>query len=489
MNVTLPQVILPQVVLRKQNRFLQVYFIALLMAFSPSKAIGQIAPLVVLFGLIFYVQLRPKHHLVQYGVLAALYVGVGLFYQLLMTDFWWPTYLLFLVTNSALLFLLYDYAPITTPDFIRRLGNWTLLVIFVQSVYGILQYMVGLQLIGYTPSLGDIVWGTLAPPVDSAYAGTGPFFVILISTLALAVLATTSRRLGFRTLFGLTVVVLCWTVASLVHSVVYFLLGAIFAVLWLRLLKFFTNRRATRRKRKQGGIFAIVILVVILFGAGTLVHPANYQNVTRILGLAGEFGPNASQHKLRVIYYTLVDVPKSVALQPLIGLGPGQYSSRAALMGTGEYLQRASIPFIEDHINPLTEFYIIPTLEFTRRTGGSSLDSPASSWIAVYAETGVFGVLAVAAIYFMGIMRFGRYQSEQFPRMSFAMLTLATYVLLMGFQNVYWEYTQAIFPTFMVLKICYDYLRVEHRQLRHSMQPVRTAHSPFPSQPVVNPIV
>jgi hypothetical protein len=46
--------------------------------------------------------------------------------------------------------------------------------------------------------------------------------------------------------------------------------------------------------------------------------------------------------------------------------------------------------------------------------------------------------------------------------MNLFMMTLMLYIVMLGFQNVYWEYTQAIFPAILGMKLSYDYLRKEN---------------------------
>jgi hypothetical protein len=443
----------------KQRRFMLVYLAALLIAFSPSKALGLIGPFIVLAGLIFFVQIRPIHHLQKMTLAGLVFVWIGICYWLLVPEFWWPNYFLVAITFSAAFFLLFDFSSILDTRLIRRLGRLTLLFIFFQSVYGIAQFALAIATYGYRVSIGDLVWGTLAPPNQFYYAGTSPFFVLLISSLLLFTFAATPPRISFNTIVGLSTVALCWMVASLLHSVVFFVFAVILALAFLALLK---PRRRNQHKDQRRGLFVAVILIGILVGVGILVHPDNYQRISSVLGSIADLGPNARFGKLRTIYDTVVELPDVVWLQPFIGVGAGQYSSRAALIGTGEYLSRASIPFLPDYTSELTARYVMPLVY----ESNSSTQSPASSWIALYGELGLAGWGSLMLLLFYTVRRFSRFVSPEFPRMSLAMVTLVLYLFLMGFQNVYWEYTQGIFPGVLSLKICHDYVRVQQRVRR-----------------------
>jgi hypothetical protein len=44
-------------------------------------------------------------------------------------------------------------------------------------------------------------------------------------------------------------------------------------------------------------------------------------------------------------------------------------------------------------------------------------------------------------------------------------LILLFYLFFLGFQDNYWEYTQAIFPAFLVLKLGYCHLSLQNKKL------------------------
>lgn len=444
----------------KQTRFLIVYLLGLAMAFSPSKALGQIAPLIVMFLLVFFVQVRPKMHLRRFTLVLAGYLAIGALYARWLTDFNIYGYLLFLITASAALFLFFDFSTLVDPNFMRRLGHWTLPIIVLQAIYGIIQFVLSVATLGLVPAVGDAVWGTLAPPLDRRYAGTSPFFIILISTLAIFVVAVTPK-LTWSRVYALVVVALCWMVAELLHSVVYFAAALVVTTLVLYLF----GPRGPRMRHR--GTFIAVVFMLILFGAGFILHGNNYSRIATVIGSVTEYGPEAKFRKLRAVYFTLERVPEVEPRQPWFGLGPGQYSSRAALMLTGEYLSRSGLP-LPDYMSPLTEQFVMPLFYRTN----SSTHSPASSWIAHYGETGWTGVALLLLLLLLASWHFARNPSPLFPRLNFAMLTLMFYIFFMGFQNVYWEYTQAVFPMMLLFKLGYDYVTVEQRRLQTAPAPV-----------------
>src|SRR4051812_40244802 len=91
---------------KKQRRFVAIYFFILLIAFSPSKALGFVTPLAVVIALIFFVQLRPFFHLQVLMLFGIGYVAFGCLWWLISPQFWWPNYLLIIVTYASWFMLL-----------------------------------------------------------------------------------------------------------------------------------------------------------------------------------------------------------------------------------------------------------------------------------------------------------------------------------------------------------------------------------------------
>ena len=211
-------------------------------------------------------------------------------------------------------------------------------------------------------------------------------------------------------------------------------------------------------KRRRGGILFVVLALIVLVVAGATIYGQNYDRIEYVIAKAVQIGPDAPFLKMRVVYDVVVTIPREVAIQPLLGLGPGQFSSRAALILTGQYLSRASIPFLGKHTSPLTQQYILPYLG----TYTSSNHFPSSSWLTVYSETGIAGMVVMLFLILRGTRRFCLLRSMYFPRINLAALILLFYVMLMGLQTVYWEYTQGIFFAIFTLKLMYDFLGREN---------------------------
>jgi hypothetical protein len=446
---------------KREIKFVLLFVFALLISFSPSTELGQVSALIFLLGTIFFVQVRPGYHIKKYLIIFLLYSAIGFVYWLIYQgDFSFINYYLFWVTGSAFLLLFYDFRSIISQILLERLGQITLVFIFLESLLGIYQATVVFLRTGtFDFSVGDFVWGTLAPSFNVAYAGRSPSFVLLITTLLLFTLATFRSRLSLKHIVAFGAILLAWLLSSLMHSYLYFGLAAGLALLTLTQANIKQTKRAEGTTRRRGisyGVLVIFAAIVFLLVLVPILLPSNTARIGIALGEAVQLSPDAKFLKNRAFYNTLFALPDDAPLQPIIGVGPGQYASRAALMATGQYLTRP-IPGLPQHISSFTNEYIVPYLRVIR----SSLHLPSSSWIALYGEMGLLGMILVIMVMAKGILFFRRYRSKQFRMLNLMMLILIYYLFFMGFQNVYLEYTQAIFPAILTLKLCYDFVSVE----------------------------
>jgi hypothetical protein len=446
----------------------------LLIAFSPSKALGQISTFIFLAGLIFYVQLKPQRHILIYTIAALLYTFIGLLYLTIMSEFSLVNHFLFLVTASSPLILLYDLKPIASPKLMRTLSKRTLLFLALEGLYGITQAIVGSYRTGsFDIDNGDVVRGTIEPSFVPATSGGNAIFAILISTLFMFTLSvsrkgvpsfplrlrlTRTRRLSIRWIglcFG-GVILVSWVLASVLHTIIYAALAVVLT------LPFLITQVIPKRTLRQA--FSIILVTIVLGGLTVLVLPRNISHLPIFLKYNFSISENSYSEKARATYYTFCRLPKQIPLQPIVGLGPGQYSSRASLIRSGEYL-RVSIP-ISAYVNPWAERYILRLLLPFKRgiKSGSSL-FPHYSWLTAYGETGLLGFCAIILLILKAILDFRKLRSYRFPKMHWVMLILVIYIALLGLQDNYWEFTQAIFPAFLILALCHAYLEWEREKV------------------------
>jgi len=156
---------------------------------------------------------------------------------------------------------------------------------------------------------------------------------------------------------------------------------------------------------------------------------------------------------------TLLELPRREPIQPLLGLGLGQYSSRAGLIMSGTYLSR---PFyLEPRYRTVSYDLIYSLQEAVRERRYGSTFFPYYSWLSVYGELGMLGValvLALGIVVFKNLRRI-RSAPQEIRALQLSIALTLTYVMVLGFQDNYWEFAQAVFAPLVLAKLSYDWIR------------------------------
>ena len=148
-----------------------------------------------------------------------------------------------------------------------------------------------------------------------------------------------------------------------------------------------------------------------------------------------------------------------------IGTGPGQLTSRAALIVTGMYfgspLNPKPIPFIPTGTTDFQKKYFLDLwIESASSPYYGSTQKPYSSWISLVAELGVIiSVFAICMLVFRICAVYKAYKLRvENWRVAFAYSSGLLFLFLMGAQENYWEVAQAVFPGIMMLKVLFGRL-------------------------------
>ncbi|MCS6880083.1 MAG: hypothetical protein RMK84_04295 [Oscillochloridaceae bacterium] len=453
---------------QRERRFVHVFILTLAICYSPFKALAMLAPFILIAGLIFYVQASPINHLLKYIMALLTFAGISAFYALITPAFDVFNALLFLVTASSFLVLLYDLRTIATPALLQRLVVVVVVVVWIEALLGMAQGLAGFaRARTFDVGVGDIVRGTIDPFVLAPPAASNAMFAILLSTLLIFLVGFSPARLSLPRLVALGIGLTAWVMASVLHTLIFFATAALLSVLLLAPLAI--PKRWSRGR--SSGCLILAGILLLTTGLTVTLLPANVRSAREFLRLTFVFRPDAPSEKTRATYNTLVRLPEHVPWQPLIGLGPGQYSSRASLIRSGQYLQGGRLP-LPDHAHPLAERYILSEWRAfidSARTGSTFF--PFYSWLTVYGEFGLIGLTTVILLILLALGCFRQARSTEFPRLHLAMTILLLYVALLGFQDNYWELTQAILPAMLTLRIGYSYLARCQRGLEY---PART---------------
>lgn len=459
---------------RRERRFMYLFALTLAICFSPLKALAIFTPFILIAGLIFYVQVNPINHLLKYSMALLIFVGVSLFYELITPEFDLINAMLFLITTSSFLVLLYDLRSVATPALIRRLAAIAAAIVWIEASVGIAQGFTGFSIYRtFSGGVGDLVRGTIDPLMLAPPRGSNAMFAILLSTLLILLMGFWPARLSLQHFFTVGIGLIAWVMATVMHTLILFAVAAMIGILPLA---FLAALGRSLRQRLSGCFFLASILLFPTVLIVTLV-PDFPPYTAAVLREALDLRPDAPSEKTRATYNTLVRLPEHVPWQPIIGLGPGQYSSRASLIRSGQYLEGGRLP-LPDHAHPLAENYILSEWRpFAQGYRSGSTFFPFYSWLTIYGEFGLIGLTVVIALILLVLNKLLRVRSTEFPRLHLAMIVLSLYVALLGVQDNYWELTQAILPAMLTLRIGYSYLDLCHRGFERAILVPRSERS------------
>jgi hypothetical protein len=443
---------------QKQQRFTHLYIVILLVCFSPSKALGALVPFIFLAGMLFYVQYLPKRHLLRYTVFLIFYSWIGGVYLLLYDGFSFGNLYFFLITGASLLILLYDFRGLITEHLIYKIVKLTSVILFFEACFGLTQVITGFSTTGtFDSATGDFVRGTIEPYFFyHAGSGSNQMFAILMSTFLLLVFIA-SKNWSQKRILLIGIVLLAFVMASVMHAIIFFIVAVFLAIIFKAIFGINLKRLFIISRRWR--IFIILFGVVFMMGILVSIFlPRNLATLDIYSKQTLNFSSESHSPKTVASYLSIYNLPQDEPLQALIGIGLGQYSSRAALIRSGEYLSIGAI--IPTYTTPYLDYYILPLWRnFKERfPSGASTYFPYYSWLSLYGETGWLGVFFAIGLLFVIAIKIIRHESVVFPYMQIGLLILIIYVALLGFQDNYWEWAQAIFPAFLILRLGTQYL-------------------------------
>ncbi len=434
----------PERVFRLHNLYFKAFVSTMVVCWSPFKALAYVLPLVVLFWIAFASgsRLIRRRQIKWFGIWL---VGIAL-YASMRSDFVLHSALIAIVTYGTFAFLyVVPTRMLARSNLLNRMMPIVVLVIVLQSLLGIAQAGYGFTQTGtFDLNTGDYVEGTISPWLGAKLAFANPMFATNMAFMLLALLPAVvlQKRWRFAFLLGTFVLVL----ASVMH-VLFFLLAAL-------VLSFVLYQPPVFRQ----GSRAVVLTMCLLVPAGMYFFlRANLQST---IGIVAETLV-ATTPRAMITLHAIQDMPAEYRWMPVVGLGPGQFSSRASLIGTGMYfggihdprpvplLPTGSSNAFHDYLEEL--WYAV-----TDNPYWGSTQKPFYSWLSVYTEFGVF-VLASLSVVSLGMLVRIRKEVRTPAQRVLATSTGAGIVLflLLGIQENYWEIPQAVFIGAMLLKVMY----------------------------------
>ncbi len=383
-------------------------------------------------------------------------VLVAFVHSLIVDEFLVFNFVLALITYSAFLpILVIDSKHLASRELVIQLRRVTSTMIVVQGVIGIIQAVYGATQTGtFGGGNGDHVQGTIYPFLGVEGGFANPMFATNMVLMLLACLSMPGVLSGPRRNY-LVIGVVALVLASVVHVMAFLIAAGGLAWFITRSRKPPTKAtKASQRRVVAVGVFAVVL--------GFAAIPQDFVN-----------GCNIAEHAVNVdalevpraimLYRVFTQLPEEAPLQPIIGLGFGQFSSRASLMSSGMFLgtedARRSLPIGSPQATRLATDYCVALLiafAESMQTMGST-HQPFFSFLSVYTELGLIGVLVLLLAIFRVLRRVQR-KSREHPELRFPAFLFTTgtlFVVFLGFQENYWEIPQAILVGLLLLKVAY----------------------------------
>ena len=187
----------------------------------------------------------------------------------------------------------------------------------------------------------------------------------------------------------------------------------------------------------------------------------------------------------RLVYEGAISIlqePKNLVL----GTGLGQYSSRAALIASNEYLT-VRLPSFMTGRSEYFNHHIAPSLLLFDEFGeGSAIAKPYMSAISLPVELGLVLMMALAAVTFrsiVGCMRLMSAHSDQVRTIGFTMMVGIVFFILCCFIENYAEFSQAVFVPFILFIVAGSRARTILSASESNLLQSRVSASDFIRQP------
>lgn len=427
-----------------------IVLLTVVVAWAPVSAAAYGLPFAVM--ILYGISTRRARALTRAGALVGALIFAGLGWMLVYGDFYWRGAVLNVICYSGLIFFFVSPPFSVDPrsKVYAAIGRTLAVVGICESWLGILQATYGaLAGNGFDLNNGDWVKGTIGLTMAGFSKGGNfgnPMFAYNVLFCAMGAWAlcrnTTLRRMCVASV----------AVAFLLASVMHLIIIAIVAILISNLAMAKISRRLIKR-------FAwVAILAAFAVGATVLVLPDNlYSGQNIVLSTISGTTPKAI-----IVERALTSIPSKYPLQPLIGLGLGQFSSIGGLIATGQYfgspVRPDRIAFLPQHLTAAQEGFFYDQwyrwAANAKELGSSQV--PYVFWLSMYLELGAVSVAMLLVVLAKRILRTRRrfLVGQMSDRVALVVAFGVAFGVLANAQIDYFGVPQASFLSLLVIKIC-----------------------------------
>lgn len=431
-----------------------IVIVTLLLSWSPVKSLAYALPAMSLILLII-VSKKIKRILKNSFIIVALFlVYIGLL-LMIGREFILQNVVLSFITYSGIFFLLVVPPPHFDNKKYIDISKIVIFVILFQAIIGIGQGLLEFIKIGtFDLSTGDAVEGTihLNPKASGSFSNVMYASIMSFSILGVLpyVLLYDRSKLWILILGSISLVL-----ASVVHLLL--ILG-----ISILIANFIIKPKIVKKVSVVTKLVLASTIILIPILALNLLE-TNFSNLIPLISKTIEL----ENPKSIVFNRVINEMSEDYVLMPYIGMGPGQFSSRASLIGTeryiGSYNNPTDLPFIEpvytsafgDYI--LDQWLYVVNLPFS---AGSTL-VPFSSFITVISEFGllVFVIVVISMFRYVNSIKYISKISKQNKIMAFSNVSIITMMFLLGMQENYWELPQALFIGVIFMKLLHGKMK------------------------------
>lgn len=412
----------------------------IILSWLPAKSLAYAGPWVLVAALILLVRNRR----VAWRALAvgAVVGAVLCLYALFEPGFKLEGALIGIFTYGVPLALIIVPArALARPGVTEIVQRWCAKILAIESVLGLVQAGIGFAHSGtFDVSNGDWVKGTIGLTLHGFIPGRGFGNAMFAANLALLLLLLLPRIVQRRRYLLGFLGALALVLASVVHVLLFLLVaGGISAVIVL-------VRAAWVRVRT---LFAVGFAALCIISLAVLVLPQNLE----LIGVFAKQFAEGQSPKAEVVRRAVIEMPASYPWMPWVGLGPGQFSSRAGLIATGRffggYYGHDRTPGIVPVVTGAQQKYLMDLWAWAASTPYfGTTQHPYFSWLSAYTELGIpacLGILLALTAFSLRVRRLVGLRKMP-PITGFALVAAFVFVFLLGLQENYWEIPQAIVP-------------------------------------------
>lgn len=432
----------------KLNAVVALFVISAIIVWLPFKGISYILPLAItLLAIMISGSGRMAKRLI---LLTALYALIVTAWALFDPGFYIRGAILTFITygGGVFLFVIYKWNNLNREHLVQRLAHIWCWILIIEGSIGFGQAIFGfMHDHSFDIANGDWVKGTIGLSLHGMTKGMNFSNAMFAANMAIGLLmapVVKKRRIvrNSAMVIGGTALVM----ASVMHIILFLIASIALSVLILQW------GRKVRSKKVLSALGAIGVTAAL---AGALLSA----NLRLVVPYAVHFIHMQSPKGI-MVKRTFSDIPEQYPLQPIIGLGPGQFSSTGALIATGQYfgspLHPDSIPGLPTHLTKAQRkfFYGQWMRQVTDRYFGST-QAPYFSWLSLYQEFGAIFLVLLFCIFTGWVIRAKKFSVRRPREFTLALSagSMVIFLSLLGLQVNYWGVPQSSFLGFFTLAV------------------------------------